>query len=193
MPELQALEPVCREQDNCTDVGSCRSPRTNSSTCLPRTTRLCGRSRRFCGCSRPWCAAPWSSGASIPAPLPRLLLAGHWLWAGLVYHALFFTAINPAAWLFAALFVAQGVLFIAFRSSARQAVDRAGSTRRVVSSLLIVYSLIYPVVVWADGFVYPRMPTFGVPCPTVAAHDRSSSRRVHDLRFFCRSFPWRGR
>ncbi len=106
-------------------------------------------------------------GASIPAPLPRLLLAGHWLWAGLVYHAWFFTAINPAAWLFAALFVAQGVLFIAFRSSARQAVDGAGSTRRVVSSLLIVYSLIYPVVVWADGFAYPRMPTFGVPCPTV--------------------------
>jgi hypothetical protein len=105
-------------------------------------------------------------GASIPVP-PRLLLAGHWVWAGLVYHAWFFTAINPAAWFFAALFVAQGVLFIAFRSPARQAVDSAGSTRRVVSSLLIVYSLIYPVVVWADGFVYPRMPTFGVPCPTV--------------------------
>jgi hypothetical protein len=106
-------------------------------------------------------------GASIPAPLPRFLLAAHWLWAGLVYHAWFFTAINPAAWLFAALFVAQGVLFIAFRSSARQAVDRAGTIRRVVSSLLIVYSLIYPIVVWADGFTYPRMPTFGVPCPTV--------------------------
>ena len=107
------------------------------------------------------------SGGSIPAPLPRRLLAGHWLWAGLVYHAWFFTAINPAAWLFAALFVAQGVLFITFRSSARQAVDGAGSTRRLVSSLLIVYSLMYPVVVWADGFAYPRMPTFGVPCPTV--------------------------
>src|SRR5688572_14064264 len=107
------------------------------------------------------------SGASIPASLPRLLLAGHWLWAGLVYHASFFTVINPAAWLFAALFVMQGVLFIAFKSPARQAVDGAEPTRRVVSSLLIVYSLIYPVVVWADGFVYPRMPTFGVPCPTV--------------------------
>ena len=126
VPELQALEPVCREQDNCTDVGSCRSPRTNSSTCSPRTTRLCGRSRRFCGCSQSWCAAPLVLGASIPAPLPRLLLAGHWLWAGLVYHAWFFTAINPAAWLFAALFVAQGVLFIAFRSSARQPLTAPG-------------------------------------------------------------------
>jgi hypothetical protein len=106
-------------------------------------------------------------GASIRGPLPRFLLAAHWLWAGLVYHAWFFTAINPAAWLFAALFVAQSVLFIAFRSWAVQAVDGVGSPRRVVSSLLIVYSLIYPVVVCADGFAYPRMPTFGVPCPTV--------------------------
>ena len=107
-------------------------------------------------------------GVSIRAPLSRCLLAAHWLWAGLVYHAWFFSAINPAAWFFAALFVAQGVLFIALRSSARQAVDGTGTTRRVVSSGLIIYSLIYPLVVWADGFVYPRMPTFGVPCPTVA-------------------------
>jgi hypothetical protein len=84
-----------------------------------------------------------------------------------VYHAWFFTAVNPAAWLFAALFVAQGVLFIALRSPAPQAVDGTASPRRAVSLLLIVYSLIYPIVVWADGFAYPRMPTFGVPCPTV--------------------------
>jgi hypothetical protein len=107
------------------------------------------------------------AGVSMPAPLPRLLLAGQWVWAGVVYHAWFFTAINPAAWLFASLFVAQGVLFIAFETPAYQAVDGAGSTRRVASTLLIVYSLIYPVVVWADGFTYPRMPTFGVPCSTV--------------------------
>ena len=110
---------------------------------------------------------PLLLGTSIHGALPRFLLAAHWLWAGLVYHAGFFTTINPAAWIFAALFVAQGMLFIAFRASVRQSVNGANSTRRVVSSLLIVYSLVYPVVVWADGFTYPRMPTFGVPCPTV--------------------------
>jgi hypothetical protein len=31
----------------------------------------------------------------------------------------------------------------------------------------MLYSLAYPAIAWADGFVYPRMPTFGVPCPTV--------------------------
>ena len=104
---------------------------------------------------------------SIPAPLLGVLLAGHWVWSGLMYHALFFTAINPAAWLFAAFFVAQGILLLALRSSLRQVVNGPAPARRIVSSLLLIYSLIYPVVVWADGFAYPRMPTFGVPCPTV--------------------------
>ena len=112
-------------------------------------------------------AALVMSGRSMWAPLPRLMLAGHWLWAGLVYHALFFTRINPAAWLFAALFVAQGLLFITAASSDRLTAARRGSARQAISSVLIVYSLIYPAVAWADGFAYPRMPTFGVPCPTV--------------------------
>ena len=104
------------------------------------------------------------AGASLPALFPRLLLAAHWLWAGVMYHALFFSAINPAAWVFAALFIAQGLLFAA--SSTHFSTGR-GVARRVAASVLIIYSLLYPVVVWTDGFVYPRMPTYGVPCPTV--------------------------
>ena len=34
------------------------------------------------------------------------LLAFHWAWSGLAYHAAFFSKINPAAWMFAGLFVA---------------------------------------------------------------------------------------
>jgi len=105
--------------------------------------------------------------ASAPPMLPRLLLAGHWLWAGLVYHALFFTAINPAAWLFAAMFVTQGVMLVTFPSGQRAGNIRPGSVRRVASSVFVLYGLLYPAIAWADGFDYPRMPTFGVPCPTV--------------------------
>jgi Family of unknown function (DUF6064) len=101
------------------------------------------------------------------ASLLRLVLAGHWLWAGAMYHAFFFTAINPVAWLFAALFILQSVLFAAPRSFEPSTPVRRGSMRHVVSTALIVYGLLYPLVAWADGFVYPRMPTFGVPCPTV--------------------------
>jgi hypothetical protein len=100
-------------------------------------------------------------------PLLTLLLAVHWLWAGLLYHALFFTAVNPAAWFFAALFVVQAVLFLIAARSGGAVRARRGSLRHVASSALILYSLVYPAIAWADGFLYPRMPTFGVPCPTV--------------------------
>jgi hypothetical protein len=36
-----------------------------------------------------------------------LILAALWAWIGVVYHAMFFRSINPAAALFAALFIAQ--------------------------------------------------------------------------------------
>src|SRR6476661_1524087 len=38
------------------------------------------------------------------------LLAIQWAWSGLAYHAAIFSDINPAAWLFAALFVTQAGL-----------------------------------------------------------------------------------
>jgi hypothetical protein len=110
---------------------------------------------------------PFIVGKRVWMPLPALVLAGHWLWAGILYHALFFTAINPAAWLFAALFVLQAVLFFGAASFVSMTAARPGCWRHVVSSSLILYSLLYPAIVWADGFAYPRMPTFGVPCPTV--------------------------
>ena len=38
------------------------------------------------------------------------LLAAHWAWSAVAYHVAFFTRINPAAWLFATLFLGQAVL-----------------------------------------------------------------------------------
>jgi hypothetical protein len=35
------------------------------------------------------------------------LLVFHWAWSALAYHVAFFTRINPAAWLFAVLFIGQ--------------------------------------------------------------------------------------
>src|SRR6478609_5994832 len=37
-----------------------------------------------------------------------------WLWMGIVYHLIFFTTINKAAYLFALLFILQSGLFIFF-------------------------------------------------------------------------------
>src|SRR6476619_6441954 len=37
-----------------------------------------------------------------------------WLWMGVVYHLLFFTEINKAAYLFGTTFIIQGILFLIF-------------------------------------------------------------------------------
>jgi Family of unknown function (DUF6064) len=106
------------------------------------------------------------AGAKMWQPLPFLMLAILWLWAGLAYHALFFTKINPAAWVFAALFVAQGIMLLVVARSRRTVCRPPSGWRRSVSSGLIIYAFAYPAIVLADGFAYPRMPTYGVPCPT---------------------------
>jgi hypothetical protein len=96
------------------------------------------------------------------------VLASFWLWTGIAYHWLFFTAINRVAWVFGAFFVAQGVLLLWFglvRSSLRFGY-RPG-LKSAVGFLLIVYAaVVYPFVGYAAGYVYPRVPTFGItPCP----------------------------
>src|SRR5687768_17487235 len=106
------------------------------------------------------------SGRPRSTALLRILLAGHWLWAGVMYHAFFFAAINPAAWVFAAVFVINAILLLTVRPFDSSSAARRGSTRHAISTVLMVYALLYPAVAWADGFIYPRMPTFGVPCPT---------------------------
>ena len=96
------------------------------------------------------------------------LAAAHWAWSGGVYHALFFTRINPAAWLFAAIFLGQAALLIWY-GVARRGLTLAGgrSLRHVAGEALLAYSLLYPLLIWLDGTDLPRAPIFAVPCPTV--------------------------
>lgn len=95
------------------------------------------------------------------------LLVSHWAWSALAYHVAFFTRINPAAWLFAALFLGEAILFF-----------RVGVVRRCLSFApwgtawaplawgLIAYSLAYPFINAIDHLSLLRIPTFGLPCPT---------------------------
>ena len=95
------------------------------------------------------------------------LAAVHWAWSGVAYHALFFSTINPAAWLFAAVFVAQAAAFgwLALRPGPLRFAP-AWAPRGVVAIVLLVYSLIYPALAVAGAHDWPRAPIFGVPCPT---------------------------
>jgi hypothetical protein len=95
------------------------------------------------------------------------LLAAHWAWSAVAYHAAFFTRINPAAWLFAAFFVTQAWLFVWFGIVHGRLRFSTGKTaRHVLAALLVAYSLAYPILNLALGLEYPRIPLFAVPCPT---------------------------
>jgi hypothetical protein len=96
------------------------------------------------------------------------LLAFHWVWSGVAYHAALFSRINPAAWMFAAMFVIQAGLLVWYGILQQRLRFSGGSwTSQLVGYGLIAYGLLYPLIVLAGDHSYPRAPTFGLPCPTV--------------------------
>jgi hypothetical protein len=91
-----------------------------------------------------------------------------WLWIGIAYHFAFFTAINPAAFAFAILNVIQGIIFLVFGAfTQRVSFQFKPNLYGITGALLILYAMfIYPLLGYAFGHVYPKSPTFGLPCPT---------------------------
>ena len=95
------------------------------------------------------------------------VLVWHWAWSALAYHAAFFSPINPAAWLFAALFLGQAALVFHVGILRRQLsfAPSAGALSPLAWGL-IAYSLAYPAINAVQHSSLLRIPTFGVPCPT---------------------------
>jgi Family of unknown function (DUF6064) len=97
-----------------------------------------------------------------------VILAFLWLWMGVVYHLVYFTAINKAAYAFGFLYIVQSLVFLyvgVFRASLsfQYRSDRYGITGTV---LILFAMVIYPVLGYMLGHIYPQSPTFGLPCPT---------------------------
>jgi hypothetical protein len=96
------------------------------------------------------------------------ILAFLWAWIGLAYHLAFFAAINPLAYVFAAVSVAGAIVFLwqgVFRRRLRFHYD--GGPRSIAGVALILFALVaYPIWAWYAGHRYPAVPTFGLPCPT---------------------------
>ena len=96
------------------------------------------------------------------------LLAFQWAWSGIFYHAALFTWINPAAWGFAILFLVEAGLLAWYgivRAHLHLSPNQGGLWRAVAYGL-VAYGLLYPLLALIGPDVYPRVPTFGVPCPT---------------------------
>lgn len=105
------------------------------------------------------------TGAARPVGIGLGLM---WLWTGLGYHWLHFTAINKAAWAFGAIFVVQGLLFLHASVVSRRLQFGTGSGAiGLMGWAYIVYAaVIYPLLGMWTGHAYPQMPMFGVtPCP----------------------------
>ncbi|HEX4999023.1 MAG TPA: DUF6064 family protein [Terriglobia bacterium] len=97
-----------------------------------------------------------------------LILSFLWMWSAIAYHVLYFSRINPLAWLFAAISIV-GSLGIAWHGVVRRALRYAwdGGVRAGAGLLLVLFALvIYPIWSSLGGHCYPAAPTFGLPCPT---------------------------
>jgi hypothetical protein len=106
---------------------------------------------------------PGSANRLISAALSFL-----WAWMAIAYHFLFFTAINPAAWLFGAVFLA-GAMGFAWLGLLKRGLRfrPASDPPRWAGALLIGFALAaYPLLGYLLGHRYPAVPTFGLPCPT---------------------------
>jgi Family of unknown function (DUF6064) len=96
------------------------------------------------------------------------LLGLLWLWTGIVYHLIFFTAISPPAYLFGTLFIFQGLLFL-YEGVANNRLSFRASRRfdGILGAVFMAYALIvYPLIGYGLGRIFPSTPTFGAPCPT---------------------------
>jgi len=96
------------------------------------------------------------------------ILAFLWFWMGLVYHIVYFSAINKAAYLFGTLFLIQGAIFL-YAGTVKKSITIHMCYDRfcIIGLVFILYALIgYPILAHFLGHTYPQVPTFGVPCPT---------------------------
>jgi hypothetical protein len=96
------------------------------------------------------------------------ILAFFWLWMGTIYHLVYFSRINKAAIVFGILFIIQAIIFLYFGLIKNKLSFRLTTgTHGIIGIILIVFSLlIYPLLGYWWGHIYPLSPTFGLPCPT---------------------------
>lgn len=104
----------------------------------------------------------------ISSKIISATIAFLWLWMGIVYNIIFFTSINKAAYLFGALFIVQGFLFLIFGVFQNKlSFQFQKKTYGIIGLSVIVFALIiYPLLGYSLGHIYPVSPTFGLPCPT---------------------------
>jgi hypothetical protein len=105
---------------------------------------------------------------SISSKVISAILGFLWLWTGVVYHLIYFSSINNAAYVFGTLCIVQGLIFFfsgVYRSSLSFRFQ--SNVQGLIGGIFVLYALVvYPVLGYLFGHIYPASPTFGAPCPT---------------------------
>lgn len=90
-----------------------------------------------------------------------------WLWTGIVYHLIFFSKINPGAYLFGGLFLLQGIFFIIETIRGKLSFSMNKETSSLTGVFFIVFGLlIYPVISYFLEGSLDNTISLGLPCPT---------------------------
>jgi len=96
-----------------------------------------------------------------------ILLSLLWFWMGIVYHIIFFAAINPAAYLFGIIYIIEAILLLYYALFSKLKFGFSPGIYSNISAIMILYALIiYPLLGYQFGHIFPSSPTFGLPCPT---------------------------
>lgn len=96
------------------------------------------------------------------------LLGFLWLWMGGIYHMVFFTTINPAAFVFGSFFLLQGFLFLMISIKRdKYPFEYSGGFWHNVAVIVILFGLfIYPAISFLYHNSLLHIISFGLPCPT---------------------------
>lgn len=99
--------------------------------------------------------------------LTASILVALWLWMAVAYHWIYFTSINPGAWVFGAMFFAQATLLAYCAGADRLRFGLRNSWSAWIGVGIVLYALlVYPLLGQLGDHAYPRSPSFGLPCPT---------------------------
>lgn len=97
-----------------------------------------------------------------------LILTFFWIWMGIAYHLTFFTPINKAAYFFGGIFILQGIMFSIYGFIKNKLSFHFRPDAYGITGIILILSalVLYPLLGYSFGHIYPYSPTFGLPCPT---------------------------
>ena len=91
-----------------------------------------------------------------------------WVWTGIVYHIIFFTAINKLAFVFGGFFILQGLLILinTFLKD-KLSFSFSSQTKNYFGYFFILFGLIiYPIISYLVQGSFNRTIALGLPCPS---------------------------